>query len=154
MPDKDIVLAKANSIQRCLKRIKVVTKLNPVTLDDLDTQDIFILNLQRAVQSAIDLATHIIASEGLGISDTIKGNFELLEKAGVIGKGLSKKMQSMVGFRNIAVHDYQNINVEILKTIPVFNLPLNFAKFKLTRHCFLTCDPANCFPQQIAPPLQ
>jgi len=122
MPDKDIVLAKSNAVQRCLKRIKDVTKLNPGALDELNTQDIFILNLQRAVQSAIDLATHIIASEGLGVSDTIKGNFELLEKAGVISKGLSRKMQSMVGFRNIAIHDYQSINVEILKTILVKHL--------------------------------
>lgn len=122
MPDKDIVLAKAGAVQRCLKRIKDVTKLNPETLDDLNTQDIFILNLQRAVQSSIDLATHVIASEGLGVSDSIKGNFELLEKAGIVGKRLSGKMQSMTGFRNIAIHDYQSINVDILKAILVKHL--------------------------------
>ena len=92
MPDKNIVLAKADAIQKSLKRIKEVTGLNPDTLDDLNAQDIFILNLQRAVQSTIDLATHhIVASEGLGISDTIKGNFDVLEKAGIIDKKLSKK---------------------------------------------------------------
>ena len=48
MPDKDIVLAKTAAVQRCLKRIKDTTKLKPDTLDDLNTQDIFILNLQRA----------------------------------------------------------------------------------------------------------
>ncbi len=122
MPDKDIVLAKTDAIQRCLKRIKDVTGLKPDKLDDLNIQDIFILNLQRAVQSTIDLATHIIASEGLGISDTVKGNFVLLEKSGIIKKGLSKKMQAMVGFRNIAIHDYQSIKVEILKTILVKHL--------------------------------
>ncbi len=47
MPDKDIVLAKTAAVQRCLKRIKDTTKLKPDTLDDLNTQDIFILNLQR-----------------------------------------------------------------------------------------------------------
>ena len=104
MPDKDVVLAKTDAIQRCLKRIKDVTGLKPDTLEDLDIQDIFILNLQRAVQSAIDLATHIIASEGLGVSDTIKGNFILLEKSGVINKRMSKKMQSMVGFTEILLH--------------------------------------------------
>jgi uncharacterized protein YutE (UPF0331/DUF86 family) len=122
MPDRDVVLAKADAIQKCLKRIKDVTGLKPDTLDGLDAQDIFILNLQRAVQSAIDLATHIIAAEGLGVSDTIKGNFVLLEKSGIIKKSLSKKMQAMVGFRNIAVHDYQSIKVEILKTILVRHL--------------------------------
>jgi uncharacterized protein YutE (UPF0331/DUF86 family) len=122
MPDRDVVLAKADSIQKCLKRIKDVTGLKPDTLDGPDAQDIFILNLQRAVQSAIDLATHIIAAEGLGVSDTIKGNFVLLERSGIINKRLSKKMQAMVGFRNIAVHDYQSIKVEILKTILVRHL--------------------------------
>lgn len=117
MPDRDIVLAKADAIQRCLKRIKDVTSLDPDSLDNLNSQDIFILNLQRAVQAAIDLATHIVSSEGLGISDSVKGNFVLLENAGVVGKRLSGKMQAMVGFRNIAIHDYQSIKVEILKSI-------------------------------------
>ncbi len=117
MPDKDIVLAKITSIQKCLKRIKDVTGLNPDSLEELNSQDIFILNLQRAVQSAIDLAAHVVASEGLGISDTVKGNFVLLEKERILGKRLSTKMKAMVGFRNIAIHDYQSINIEILKAI-------------------------------------
>ncbi|HSB03764.1 MAG TPA: HepT-like ribonuclease domain-containing protein [Thermodesulfobacteriota bacterium] len=103
MPDRDVVLAKVAAIQKCLRRIKDVTGLDSDRLDEIDAQEIFILNLQRAVQSAIDLATHIVASEGLGIPDTIRGNFVLLERARVITKPLSKKMQSMVGFRNIAI---------------------------------------------------
>ena len=117
MPDKDIVFAKTDAIQRSLKRIKDVTNLDPESLDNLNSQDIFVLNLQRAVQSAIDLATHIVSSGGLGISDSVKGNFILLENSGVIGSRLSKKMQAMAGFRNIAIHDYQSIKVEILKSI-------------------------------------
>ena len=117
MPDRDIVLAKIGAIQKCIKRIESVTGLKADRLDDQDVQDIFVLNLQRAIQSAIDLSTHIIATEGLGLSDTVRGNFELLEKAKVINKDLSRKMQSMVGFRNIAIHDYQSLNVDVLKSI-------------------------------------
>lgn len=117
MPDRDVVLAKVATIQRCLRRIKETTDLNPESLGDIDKQDIFILNLQRAIQAAIDLATHIIASEGLGLSDTIKGNFTLLKNAGIINEGLAHRMESMVGFRNIAVHDYQVIDIDILKSI-------------------------------------
>ena len=62
MPDRDVVLAKAAAIQRCLRRIEEVTGLKPASLADQDTQDIFVLNLQRAIQSAIDLASHIIAA--------------------------------------------------------------------------------------------
>jgi len=117
MPDKDVVLAKTASIQKCLRRIKEVTGLNPDSLDEINKQDIFVLNLQRAVQSTIDLAAHVIASEGLGVPDTIRDNFLCLEQGGIIGRDLSRRRQAMVGFRNIAIHDYQAINIEILKTI-------------------------------------
>ena len=122
MPDRDVVLAKVAAIQKCLRRIKDVTGLDSDRLDEIDAQEIFVLNLQRAIQSAIDLATHIVASEGLGIPDTIRGNFVLLERAKIITKTLSKKMQLMVGFRNIAIHDYQALDVDILKAILSKNL--------------------------------
>jgi uncharacterized protein YutE (UPF0331/DUF86 family) len=122
MPDRDVVLAKVAAIQKCLRRIKDVTGLDSDRLDEIDVQEIFVLNLQRAIQSAIDLATHIVASEGLGIPDTIRGHFVLLERAKIITKTLSKKMQSMVGFRNIAIHDYQALDVDILKAILSKNL--------------------------------
>ncbi|MCD6569824.1 MAG: DUF86 domain-containing protein [Deltaproteobacteria bacterium] len=117
MPDKDIVMAKTAIVQRCLRRIKETTNLDPASLDDIDKQDIFVLNLQRAVQAVIDLATHVIAYEGLGLPDTLKGNFRLLEEKKIIHNELAEKMEHMVGFRNIAVHDYQSINQEILKAI-------------------------------------
>lgn len=91
MPDRDIVFAKVATVQRCLKRIRDVTGLKPDTLNELNVQDIFVLNLQRAVQATIDLATHIVASEGLGIPDILKGNFLLLENAGIINKINSHK---------------------------------------------------------------
>ncbi len=117
MPERDIVFAKVSAIQRCLRRIKDVTGLKPDSLDDIDVQDIFVLNLQRAVQATIDLAAHVGASEGLGIADTVKGNFQILRDNRLISKKLSDKMQAMAGFRNIAIHDYQNLNVAVLKAI-------------------------------------
>ena len=131
MPDRDVVLAKVAAIQRCLRRVKDVTALDAGRLGDLDVQDIFVLNLQRAIQSSIDLATHVIASEGLGISDTVRGNFVLLENAKIISKALSKKMQSMVGFRNIAIHEYQALDVDILKAILTKHLK-DFERFYTT----------------------
>ena len=122
MPDRDVVLAKVAAVQRCLRRIKDVTGLDAARLDDLDVQDIFVLNLQRAIQSSIDLATHLIACEGLGIADSVGGNFVLLANAKIITKTLSKKMRSMVGFRNIAIHEYQALDADILKAILIKNL--------------------------------
>ncbi len=117
MPDNDVVMAKVAIIQRCLKRILETTNNDPDSLDDIDKQDIFVLNLQRSVQAVIYLATHIVASEGLGLPDTIKDNFRLLLEKKIISKEIAVKMERMVGFRNIAVHDYQLIDEEILKSI-------------------------------------
>lgn len=122
MPDRDILLSKADAIRRALRRIQDVTNLEPASLSNLDTQDIFVLNLQRAIQSAIDLAGHVVASEGLGLPDSIKGHFRLLETAKIINGDLSLRMQKMTGFRNIAIHEYQALEVEILKSILSGNL--------------------------------
>lgn len=122
MPDRDVVLAKSAAIQRCLKRMKGTTGLDPNSIEDMDKQDIFVLNLQRAVQAAIDLATHIVASEGLGLSETIRDNFKLLDNGGIINEDLTHKMVSMVGFRNIAIHEYQASDKDILKSILSNNL--------------------------------
>lgn len=122
MVDKDVVLEKINQIQNCLKRIAEKTRNDPATLDDFDTQDVFVLNVQRAVHSAIDLASHIVSDEGLGLSDDLKGNFTLLERVDIVDKLLSDKLKKMVDFRNIAIHDYSRINVNILKSILTKNL--------------------------------
>jgi uncharacterized protein YutE (UPF0331/DUF86 family) len=123
MPDQDVVLGKVSNIQRCLRRIRDVTQLDTQSLASLDVQDIFVLNLQRAVQSTIDLAAHVIASEGLGLPATMKEHFLMLQRAGIISEFLANKMNSMVGFRNIAIHDYESIDPEILKSILKTNLP-------------------------------
>ncbi|MEA3288190.1 MAG: DUF86 domain-containing protein [Candidatus Marinimicrobia bacterium] len=117
MVDQDIIQAKVAIIQRCLKRIAHTTGLQADTLADLDTQDIFVLNLQRASQAAIDCAGHVIADGGLGLPKSLKEHFSILETEGIISTDLTKKMHAMVGFRNIAVHEYENINIDILSNI-------------------------------------
>ena len=117
MVDPDIIYEKTAIIQRCLKRIQEVTDLDPRKLDDIDVQEIFILNLLRVVQTAIDLAAHIIADEGLGLPGSLREHFRLLKDAGVMSGNIAEKMEAMVGFRNIAVHEYQNISVDMLKSI-------------------------------------
>jgi len=80
-------------------------------------QDSVILNLERASQASIDIATHIVKVKGLGLPNTSRELFDMLLEAGIISQGICKQMQGMVGFRNIAVHDYQNLNLEIVVAI-------------------------------------
>ena len=115
--DRDVVLAKVDAIERCLRRIEQVTGRDPRALDDQDREDIFVLNLQRAAQAAIDLANHLVAADGLQLPTKLRESFELLERHASLPKDLCARMGSMVGFRNIAVHDYQAIDKRILAAI-------------------------------------
>lgn len=118
MIDKDVVYAKINNIQNCLKRIYDTTKVDTSgLLEDLNVQDIVVLNLQRAIQAVIDLAAHVVASARLGIPDSQKSLFTLLQKEGILSQSLTQAMQKMVGFRNIAVHEYSKIDPHILEKI-------------------------------------
>lgn len=112
-----MALAKVAFIQKCLARIGDVTSLDPASLDDIDRQDIFILNLQRAIQACLDLVSHVVASESLGLPETMRYNFTLLEKGGIIDRETASNMERMTGFRNIAIHGYRATDLGIFKSI-------------------------------------
>jgi len=113
----DIVIEKINIIRRCLSRIKDVTGQDVVSLENIDKQDIFILNLQRAIQACIDLAQIIISEHNWSLPDTYRESFNILGQKKVIDKSISEQMKNMCGFRNIAIHEYQNLDLKILQSI-------------------------------------
>lgn len=115
--ESDVVLNKIHIIERCLNRIHEEYANNPENLVNFTKQDSIILNLQRACEASIDLAMHVVAEKKLGLPQTSRDAFLLLETEGIIPVSLSKRMQRMVGFKNIAVHDYQEINLTILQKI-------------------------------------
>jgi len=114
----DVVLNKIETIQRCLKRVNEEYRgFEEEFYSNYTKQDSIILNLERASQATIDIAAHIIKSRNLGIPKSSRDMFVLLQRSGYISENISKKMQNMIGFRNIAVHDYQNLNLEIVVAI-------------------------------------
>ena len=113
----DVALAKLATIERCLKRIRSVTHGKTDAVDELDTEEIVVLNLQRAIQAAIDLTAHLISARGWGLPDSLKDHFRILQSEKVLDTELATRLQAMVGFRNIAVHDYERIDRSILKAI-------------------------------------
>ena len=115
MPD-DVVLNKSATIERCLARVRAETA-SADWVDDVTRQDAAVLNLQRACQAAIDLAMRRARAAGLGVPQTSRDAFGLLAEAGSLPADLGERMQRMVGFRNVAVHDYQALSVPILRAI-------------------------------------
>jgi len=114
----DVLVSKARSIERCLQRINEDYCGYENEIDtNFTRRDAIILNLQRACEASIDAAMRVVRLNKLGVPEESRAAFELLEENGIIPVDLSKQLKKMVGFRNIAIHDYQKIDTEILKSI-------------------------------------
>lgn len=114
-PD-DVLLNKAAIIERCIRRIKVEYASSP----DLDNQthvDALTLNIERACQAAIDMAMHLVATGHLGVPQSSSEAFELLERESIISSPLCRSLRAMTGFRNVAIHEYQKLDLDILHYI-------------------------------------
>ncbi len=115
----DVLIAKQQSLERCLARVRHAWE-RPSTLpfeQDYDRQDIIVLNLQRACEQALDMANHAIAAKRLGWPRTSAESFELLERAGIVTAETTRRMKAMVGLRNVVVHQYQNLDLEIIASV-------------------------------------
>lgn len=122
----DVIINKIAIIERCIRRINEEYEGNSENLNNFTKQDSIVLNIQRAAEACIDLAMHIVAEKAYGIPQNSRDAFELLQSNGYITADLSTRLKAMVGFRNIAVHDYQTINLSIVQK--VIELHLNDIK--------------------------
>jgi uncharacterized protein YutE (UPF0331/DUF86 family) len=114
----DVILNKAATIERCLHRVREVYAGDDHNLrEDLTRQDSIVLNLQRACEAAIDLAMHLVREHHLGIPQDSREAFDLLSGVGLYPRESAEKLRRMVGFRNVAVHDYQALNLDIVREI-------------------------------------
>ena len=114
----DVILNKAASIERCLQRVlEEYAGDNQNLVANQTKQDAIILNLQRACETAIDLAMYVVNQRRLGAPQESRDAFVLLQTAGILPADLATRMQRMIGFRNIAVHEYTRLNLEVVQAI-------------------------------------
>lgn len=132
----DVLINKAATIERCVARARQEYDKNPATFhSDLTRQDAAILNIQRACEASLDMAQHLVRRERLGVPQSARDSLTLLATAGWIDAPLADAMRRMVGFRNIAVHDYQNLQLPITVSVIEKRLDdfLHFSKAILLR---------------------
>jgi uncharacterized protein YutE (UPF0331/DUF86 family) len=112
MIDTSLIVAKASKVQSHLGRVR---DKRSVSLDefltDLDRQESILFNLQMAVQNCIDMAGHIISDQDLGVAGSTNEMFYMLQEGGYLTPQLTEKMVAAVGFRNLIVHEYGNIDL-------------------------------------------
>jgi uncharacterized protein YutE (UPF0331/DUF86 family) len=116
--DKDIILKKLESLRRCLQRVQDKTPASAERLiEDYDLQDIIALNLERAIQTCVDIGLHIISDLEIPVPETMAQTFESLGNAKYLDAATAERMAKSVGFRNTAVHAYQDIDWNIVYSI-------------------------------------
>lgn len=114
----EVHLAKAASIQRSVQRARQeLVAAGELFAENLTRQDAAVLNVLRACETAIDLANAIVRERHLGIPQSSRDSFRLLAEAGAIPVGLAGRLQKMVGFRNVAVHRYRDLDLAVLASV-------------------------------------
>ena len=113
--DRQVTLRKLEALRRCLQRLRERRPASAEALaTDADLQDVLVLNLSRAVQLCVDIAAHLLATSQQPVPTTMGETFTRLAATGVIGSELSDRLRRAVGFRNIAVHNYEAIDWDIV----------------------------------------
>lgn len=132
----DVVLNKAAVIERCVRRAREeYAAAGDAFASNFSRQDAAILNIQRACEAALDLGQHIVRRNKLGLPQSARHVLDLLAEAGWIDDVLAEGLKKMVGFRNIAVHDYQTLLLPITVSIITDHLDefLQFTSIVLKR---------------------
>ena len=116
--DRQVIEQKFESLRRCLARIRERAPATAAELErDPDAQDVLTLNLTRAVQLCVDIGTHLVAASEHPAPDTMGQTFDVLADMSLIGPELALRMKKAVGFRNIAIHNYEAIDWQITHLI-------------------------------------
>ena len=110
----DVILNKAATVERCVARAREeYAAAGAGFATDFSRQDAAILNIQRACEAALDMGHYLIRREKLGLVQSSRDVFDILARAGWIDPALAESLKKMIGFRNIAVHDYQKLLLPI-----------------------------------------
>ncbi|MBQ8678197.1 MULTISPECIES: DUF86 domain-containing protein [unclassified Treponema] len=116
--DKEVLEAKIAALIRCVHRVKSQGILSLEDLEkNIDKQDIIILNLQRAVQICVDIGNHILLDYDTETPATMAETFRKLAQNKLIPQSVADNLSRAVGFRNIAVHQYENLDCKIIYAI-------------------------------------
>ena len=127
--DKPLVAQKIESLRRCIQRVSDKTPGDVDQLvEDQDVQDILVLNLTRAVQLCVDIGSHLVSESEEAAPANMGEVFSALHRLGAISAGTEETMRKAVGFRNVAVHNYDDINWAIVFAICRKSLP-DFTRF-------------------------
>lgn len=116
--DTGLISQKLESLRRCLMRLHGKYPLTWEALaSDPDLQDIVVLNLTRAIQLSVDIGSHLISHSEQAAPATMGETFAVLQKMQILDAPTAETLRKAVGFRNIAVHNYEAVSWQIVHSL-------------------------------------
>ncbi|MEW6270502.1 MAG: DUF86 domain-containing protein [Thermodesulfobacteriota bacterium] len=114
----EVAARKIASLQRCVARARQeLASAGATFATSFTAQDAAVLNVIRACETTIDLANMVIRKRKLGIPNESRESFAILVREGVLESELGARLQRMVGFRNLAVHRYHELDLRIVEAV-------------------------------------
>lgn len=112
--NRDLVAKKLDFLNEQIRKIENMDFTEENFVKDVDIHDLVVFRLQQAVETCIDIATHIIAGMNAPRKETARDAFYYLGEQGILGKDLSAKMGKASNFRNRVVHGYNDFDFKLL----------------------------------------
>ena len=116
MTDTELVAKKLAEIETYIRELRTLGRPDEMR-SDLRERRFIEHTLQLAVQAALDTASHIASDERLGEPRTNRELFDLLERNGWIESDLAATLRNMVGFRNVLVHGYDIVDLDVVDDV-------------------------------------
>ncbi len=116
MTDAELLAKKLAEIETHVRELRTQAALDRVR-EDVKEERFVAHTLQLAVQAALDVASHVVSDDRLGEPQTNEELFTLLERHGWIGSKLATELRDKARFRNLLVHGYASVDLEIVKDI-------------------------------------
>jgi len=110
-----IIRKRLERLEQALKRLE--SKKN-VKLDEFlknwEIHSAVIREFQVAIEACIDIGNHIISEKGWESPESYRDVAEILGKYGVISQDFKQVFKQMIAFRNVIVHEYIQLDLEIV----------------------------------------
>lgn len=89
--------------------------------------------LQLSIETINDHAGHVVADEGWGVVDKARDLARLFRENDIIDSDIEQRWTQMIGFRNILVHDYTDIDRQIVYDV----LQNKLGEIRTLQKCFI-----------------
>ena len=115
MVDETLILKKLSELEQYHRQIQEVRN---VTVNeyrsDWKKQRIIERTLQMMIETCVDIAGHIISDSGFRLPDSYADSFRVLYEESVLSEKTCHTMENISKFRNVIVHQYDQVDAEIV----------------------------------------